>query len=153
MLLLVHFIPAQTAEVWMISGTAKKKKCYPIHELSERLAKPLRGNLLGFQAFTGCDTPSAFSGHGKRSCWKTFRIIRISCRGFVVMENSHQLNNLYVTCMAHLSNKPSTMPDSNSSVRASLVWRCYPQPETPWNFTPHAPTIKQRSGCRQTRSI
>ena len=25
--------------------------------------------------------------------------------------------------------------------------------ETPWNFTPHAPTIKQRSGCRQTRSI
>ena len=73
MLLLVHFIPAQTAEVWMISGTAKKRKCYPIHELSERLAKPLRDNVLGFQAFTGCDTTSAFSGHSKRSCWKTFQ--------------------------------------------------------------------------------
>ena len=72
-LLLVHFIPAQTAEVWMISGTAKKRKCYPIHALSERLAKPLRDNLLGFHAFTGCDTTSAFSGHGKRSCWKTFQ--------------------------------------------------------------------------------
>ena len=70
MLLLVHFIPAQTAEVWMISGTAKKRKCYPIHALSERLAKPLRDNLLSFHAFTGCDT-SAFSAHGKRSCWKT----------------------------------------------------------------------------------
>ena len=57
---------------------------------------------------------------------KLFRIIRISCRGLVVMENSHQLNNLYITCTAHLSNKPSTMPDSNSSVRASLVWKCYP---------------------------
>ena len=35
MLLLVHFIPAQTAEVWMISGTAKKRKCYPIHALRD----------------------------------------------------------------------------------------------------------------------
>ena len=73
MLLLVHFIPPQTAEVWMISGTAKKRKCYPIHVPPERLAKPLRDNLLGFHAFTGCDTTSAFSGYGKRSCWKTFQ--------------------------------------------------------------------------------
>ena len=73
MLLLVHFIPTQTAEVWMISGTAKKRKCYPIHALSDRLAKPLRDNLLGFHAFTGCDTTSAFSGHGKQS-GKLFRI-------------------------------------------------------------------------------
>ena len=73
MLLLVHFIPAQTAEVCMISGTAKKRKCYPIHPLSERLEKPLRDNLLGFHAFTGCDTTSAFSGRGKRSCWTTFQ--------------------------------------------------------------------------------
>ena len=27
-----------------------------------------------------------------------FKIIRISCRGLVVMENSHQLNNFNVTC-------------------------------------------------------
>jgi len=73
MLLLVHFIPAQTAEVWMISGRAKKRKCYPIHALSKRFAKPLRDNLLCFHAFTGCDTSSAFSGHGKQSCWKTFK--------------------------------------------------------------------------------
>ena len=73
MLLLVHFIPAQTAEVWMIFGIAKKRKCYPIHVLSERLAKPLRDNLMSFHAFRGCDTTSAFSGHGKRFCWKTFQ--------------------------------------------------------------------------------
>ena len=40
------------------------------------------------------------------------KIIRILCRGLVVMENSHQLNNLYVTCTAHLSSQPSKMPDS-----------------------------------------
>ena len=43
MLLLVHFIPAQTAEVCMISGTAKKRTCYPIHALSERRAKISEG--------------------------------------------------------------------------------------------------------------
>ena len=153
MLLLVHFIPAQTAEVWMISGTAKKRKCYPIHPQSERLEKPLRDNLLGFHAFTGCDTTSAFSGRGKRSCWTTFQNLPHFLQGIGRDGELVPLNNLYIICTAHLSNKPSTMPDSNSSVRASLVWRCYPQPETPWNFTPHAPTIKQRSGCRQTRNI
>ena len=74
MLRLVHFIPAQTAEVWMIYGTTKKRKCYPIYALSERLAAiSLRDNLLGFHALTGCNKTSAFSGHGKRSCWKTFQ--------------------------------------------------------------------------------
>lgn len=68
MLLLVHFIQVQTAEVWMISGTAKKRKCYPINALSERLTQPVRNNLFSFHALTGCDTTSAFSGHGKRSC-------------------------------------------------------------------------------------
>ena len=53
MLLLVHFMPGQTAEVWMISGTAKKRKCYPMHALSERLTQSLRDNLLGFHEFTG----------------------------------------------------------------------------------------------------
>ena len=37
------------------------------------LQKSLRDNLLGFHAFTGSDTTSAFSGYGKRSCWKTFQ--------------------------------------------------------------------------------
>ena len=130
-----------------------KRKCYPIHALSERLAKPLRDNLLGFHAFTGCDTTSAFSGHGKQSCWKTSQNHPHFVQG---IGRDGELAPIE-QCVCHLygtpEQQPSTMPDSNSSVRASLVWRCYPQPETPWNFTPHAPTIKQRFGCRQTRSI
>ncbi len=38
MLLLVHFIAGKAAEVWMISGTAKSRKCYAIHSVSEKLA-------------------------------------------------------------------------------------------------------------------
>ena len=62
---------------------------------------------------------------------KRFRTIRILCRGLVVKENSHQVNNLYVTCTAHLSSQPSTIPHSNSSVRPSLDWRCYPNQRRP----------------------
>ena len=142
MQVLVHFIPARTTYMWMISGTAKKRKCYPIYALSERLTQPLKDNLLGFHAFTGCDRTSAFSLPS----------------GFVekcfVMENSHQLNKLSVTCMAHLSTQLSTMPeDFNFSVRPNLLWRRYPKQEAPWKFTQRAPAIRQRSGSRQTRSI
>lgn len=72
MLLLVHFITSKATEVWMVSGTAKKRKCYPIHAVSERLPQPVRDNLLSFHALTGCDTTSSFHGHGKKMCWKIF---------------------------------------------------------------------------------
>ena len=38
----------------MISGTAAKRKCYPLHAASERLTQPVRDNLLSFHALTGC---------------------------------------------------------------------------------------------------
>ena len=41
LLLLVPFMSTKAAEVWMISGTPKKRKCYPIHGVSERLARPV----------------------------------------------------------------------------------------------------------------
>jgi len=60
-------------------------------------------------------------------------------------------HNARYTCR-QLSCQPLTMPDFNSSVRPSMVWICYPEPETPWNFTPHSPTLRQRYGYMQTRS-
>ena len=70
-LLLTHFLP-EAVEVWMIAGTAKKRKCYPVHLVSQRLTPAVRDNILGFHAITGCDSTSSFTGHGKRSCLKTF---------------------------------------------------------------------------------
>ena len=78
---LLHFI---CTEVWMISGTAAKRKCYAA---SERLTQPMRVNLLSFHALTGCDTTSSFHGHGKKLCWKTFlRNNHYSSRELVVPE-------------------------------------------------------------------
>ena len=73
LLILVHVMPTKPVEVWMISGTAKNRKCYPVHEASQRLTESVKTNLLSFHALTGCDTTSAFHSYGKKSCWKTFR--------------------------------------------------------------------------------
>ena len=37
LLLLLHFIPSRAAQVWMISGTAKNRKCYPLHSVRDKL--------------------------------------------------------------------------------------------------------------------
>ena len=72
LLLLVHFMPTKPVDVWIISGMAKSRKCYPVHEASQRLTQSVKTILLSFHALTGCDTTSAFHGYGKKSCWKTF---------------------------------------------------------------------------------
>ena len=56
----------------MIAGTAKQRKCYPVHTIAKRLPASIIENILGFHAFTGCDTTSSFTGFGKRKCWKVF---------------------------------------------------------------------------------
>ena len=72
LLLLVHFMPTKPVYVWIISGMAKSRKCYPVHEASQRLTQSVKTILLSFHALTGCDTTSDFHGYGKKSCWKTF---------------------------------------------------------------------------------
>ena len=64
LLLLVHLM--STVEVWMITGIDKKRKCYPVHGVSQRLTQPVSDNLLSFHALTSCDTTSTFSDHGKK---------------------------------------------------------------------------------------
>ncbi len=65
-------MPTKPVDVWIISGMAKSRKCYPVHEASQRLTQSVKTILLSFHALTGCDTTSAFHGYGKKSCWKTF---------------------------------------------------------------------------------
>ena len=71
-LLLVHHVVGLGLEVWMLSGTAKKMKCFPAHVIAKQLPQSVKANILGFHAVTGCDTTSAFSGIGKKTCWKVF---------------------------------------------------------------------------------
>ena len=72
LLLLMYIFGKQDLEVWMVSGTKKKMKCYPIHTMTNNLPEELLSNIIGFHALTGCDTVSSFSGLGKKTCWKVF---------------------------------------------------------------------------------
>ena len=72
LLMLIHFCGNIDLQVWMVSGTAKQRKCYPVHQIAEKLSPPIIENILGFHALTGCDTTSSFSGFGKKKCWKVF---------------------------------------------------------------------------------
>ena len=73
LLLLIHFLGSkQGIDIWMVSGTARQMKCYPIHIIAEKLSLQIQENILGFHALTGCDSTSSFSRFGKKKCWKVF---------------------------------------------------------------------------------
>lgn len=57
-------------EIWMFSGTSRRKRYIPVHKITLPWEK--RKSLLAFHAITGCDTTSQFSGIGKQSAWKVF---------------------------------------------------------------------------------
>ena len=66
LLLLMHFTYMyRDVEVWMMSGTAKQRKYYPIHIISQLHSQQVANNILGFHAFTGCDSTSSLTGFGK----------------------------------------------------------------------------------------
>jgi len=81
MVLLLHFVCSKAAEVWMLSGTAKNRKCYPLHDVFKDMQPIVRENLVSFHAVTGCDTCSSFTGHGKKTCWKVFKEQPLLLRG------------------------------------------------------------------------
>ena len=58
--------------MWMTSGTAKQRKCYPVGQIAASLSPAVVNNILGFHALTGCDSTSSLTGIGKRVSWKVF---------------------------------------------------------------------------------
>lgn len=72
-LLLIHFLGQnQKVETWMLGGTARQRKCYPVHIITNKLSQEIIQNILQFHALTGSDTTSSFTGFGKKKCWKVF---------------------------------------------------------------------------------
>lgn len=57
-------------EIWMFSGTSRRKRYIPVHKIT--LPEEKRKSLLAFHAITGCDTTSQFAGIGKQTAWKVF---------------------------------------------------------------------------------
>lgn len=55
-------------DVWMFSGTSRRKRFTPVHKIV--IPEEKRKSLLAFHALTGCDTTSQFAGIGKATAWK-----------------------------------------------------------------------------------
>ena len=72
LLVLLHFFGGTDHIVWMIGGTARERRCYPVHTIYKNLPQDVHKNILCFHALTGSDTTSSFAGFGKKSCWKMF---------------------------------------------------------------------------------
>ena len=71
-ILVANFPRVQCERLWMLSGTAKKRKYTPIDAVFQNLPRDSATNLLPFHALTGCDTTSYFANHTNRSSWKVF---------------------------------------------------------------------------------
>ncbi|KAL5011200.1 hypothetical protein ScPMuIL_011718, partial [Solemya velum] len=85
LVLLVSYYPHfQCEHLWMLSGTAKKRKYIPIDAVFNNLPRHSSLNLLPFHALTGYDTTSYFANHSKKSSWKWK----------VLMEHHQLLKNL-----------------------------------------------------------
>ena len=64
-------LPSDT-EVWLAFGTGKGFRYLAAHRMSSCLGPEKSLALPMFHALTGCDTVSAFVGHGKKTAWATW---------------------------------------------------------------------------------
>ena len=59
-------------EVWLAFGTGKNFRYLAAHQMAACLGPEKSLALPMFHALTGCDTVSAFVGHGKKTAWATW---------------------------------------------------------------------------------
>jgi len=69
-------------KLWIVFGKGKYLRWVPIHEISNALGPRALG-LPIFNAFTGCDTVSAFRGTGKQTVWQAWEIFNDATDTFV----------------------------------------------------------------------
>ena len=72
-LLLIHFHQDLSSDTHFLTGIGDNRRLISISKAQQSLADRW-SSLLGFHAFTGCDTTSKFLGKTKLSCWRTFII-------------------------------------------------------------------------------
>ena len=98
-----NYLGRTETEVWMVSGTSKQPKCYPVHIIASKLDTDILENIHGVHALTGCDTTSSFSGIGKKTCWKQYleapKLVQSLGRGLNLREVKEFVFGLYGCCV------------------------------------------------------
>ena len=62
------------SELWLEFGVGKHYRVIPVHLIAVRIGPVKASALPFFHALTGCDTPSAFAGRGKKTAWDIWNI-------------------------------------------------------------------------------
>ena len=140
LLLLSHFPVARCEQLWMMSGTSKKRRYIPIGDVFHTLPIGSSTALLQFHALTGCDTTSYFANHTKRSAWKVFKehhhLLNDLGRGELIEETIKaaeafvcRMYNVHITdsvdsarhVLFSKSVTPETMPPTSNALRFQLM--------------------------------
>lgn len=67
------FFTLNLDQLWVDYGVGKNRRFLAIHDLAIQLGEEMCAGILFWHSFTGCDTVSAFAGHGKKTFWDTWK--------------------------------------------------------------------------------
>jgi hypothetical protein len=67
-------LPANT-ELWIAFGSGNRCRYLAAHEMAAALGQDQSRAFAMFHALTGCDTVSAFVGHGKKTAWAVWNAL------------------------------------------------------------------------------
>ena len=96
---LCHFFPLSFNKLWVEFGVGQNRKYPPIHKIAYSLGEETCRALSKWFMLTGCDTVSIFSGHGKKTAWKIWKVFSEVTETFVRYFFSCQ----YTLCMTLFS--------------------------------------------------
>jgi hypothetical protein len=135
------------AELWVALGTGQNLRYLSIHDLATCMGPERSTALLFFHAFTGCDTVSCFSGHGKKTAWEVWKSFPEVIDTFVQLSTEpNDIDPLLV----HLQRFVVLMYDCSSnkiSVNA-LRKHLFTKRADPWNLYP-----QQTLPCRSMPDV
>lgn len=118
LVLLVVFSSSLTSELWMRTGTSRKRKFIAIHNIE--LKDDVRESLLSFHSITGCDTTSQFCSIGKKTAWKVLNdnpSLLLSFGNDIVPVSDSMLKAESFVCKMY---KPGTTHECIQSVRSEM---------------------------------
>ena len=94
-ILTIHFFSRLgLTELWIGFAGGKNYRDIPVHDISRNLGPQKSLALPLFHAFTGCDTTSAFLGHGKKSAWAAWEATPDLTESLVTLTlDPEQINN------------------------------------------------------------
>ena len=123
-------------DIWIKFGVGKNLTHFSINALCISLQERKSSAMPIFHAFTGCDTTSAFSGKGKKSCWKawdmypevTDAFLDIVAHPFIHMSSGHPMFAIIERLVVILYDSKSSSGSVNET-RSTLFQQLVPSLE------------------------